>query len=106
MAVIDDEAKLPSARKVWGELSKQLRELERDAHDILSRSGTLFDRSAGEKILAEIHAPISQGIRSMWRRVKARMRAAVSDSEEDRIWQDECDRLLFRLNDSAFTEAA
>ena len=100
-----DEARLPAMRKVWGELSKQLRELERDAHDILSRSGTLLDRTVCERILGEIHAPIASGIRSMWRRVKARMKAAASDAEEDRIWQEECDRLLWRLNQSAFTEA-
>ena len=106
IAVINDEARLPAARKVWGELSKQLRELERDAHNILSKSGAIFDRAAGEKILAATHVPIANGIRSMWRRVKPKMKAASSDSEEDRIWQEECDRLLFRLNESAFTEAA
>jgi hypothetical protein len=47
---------------------------------------------------------IKRWIHSMWRRVKFRTKAAASAAEEDRIWQDECDRLLWRLNQSAFTD--
>lgn len=97
-----DDARIPALRKTWNEFSKQLRELERDSHEILSRSGALIEKSAIEKIIAEIHAPIVNGIRSLWRRVKNRMQAA-SDAQQDRIWQDEVDRLLSRLNESAFT---
>lgn len=97
-----DESKLTLARKTWSEISKQLRELERDAHDILSRSGSLVEKSSIEKIIAEIHGPIVNGIRSMWRRVKERMTAAP-DAQQDRVWQEEVDRLFFRLSESAFT---
>lgn len=97
-----DETKLPSARKTWSELSKQLRELERDAHDILSRSGALIEKSAVEKVIADIHGPIVNGIRSMWRRVKTKILTAP-ESQQDRIWQEEVDRLLSRLNESEFT---
>lgn len=99
----NDEAKLPLARKTWSELSKQLRELERDSHDILSRSGALVEKASVEKIIAEIHVPIVNGVRSMWRRVKAKMRTA-SESQEDRVWQDECDRLFSRLGATGFTQ--
>ena len=98
-----DEAKLPAARKIWGEISKQLRELERDAHDILSRSGQLVEKSLIEKRLADIHLPIVSGIRSMWKRVRVRIEGAASETEKERIWQEECDRLLYRLNESGFT---
>jgi len=98
----NDEGKLPLARKTWAELSKQLRELERDSHDILSRSGALVEKSKVEKVLAEIHVPIVNGVRSMWRRVKAKMQAA-SESQQDRVWQEECDRLFSRLGASEFT---
>lgn len=97
-----DEGRLPLARKTWGELSKQLRELERDAHDILSRSGSLVERAVFERLVAEIHIPIVNGIRSMWRRVRAQMLAA-SEGQQDRVWQEEVDRLLSRLADSGFT---
>lgn len=98
----NDESRLPAARKIWSELSKQLRELERDAHDILSRSGALVEKSSVEKIIADIHGPIVNGIRSMWRRVKTKMLTAP-DSQQDRVWQEEVDRLLSRLNESEFT---
>lgn len=98
----NDEGKLPLARKTWSELSKQLRELERDAHDILSRSGATLTKSAVEKTIAEMHLPIVNGLRSMWRRIKTKM-LTTPDALQDRVWQDEVDRLLFRLSDSAFT---
>lgn len=97
-----DESRLTLTRKTWGELSRQLRELERDAHDILSRSGSLIEKSLVEKLIAEIHAPIINGIRSMWRRVRERMMTTV-ESQQDRVWQEEVDRLFFRLSDSGFT---
>lgn len=96
-----DEAKLPGARKTWSELSKQLRELERDAPAILAGTGQLVERSAVEKVIAEIHAPIINGLRSMWRRVKPRILAAA-EAQQDKVWQEECDRLLARLNESEF----
>lgn len=99
----NDESKLPLARKTWAELSKQLRELERDSHDILSRSGALVEKSAVEKVIAEIHVPIVNGVRSMWRRVKAKMLTA-SESQQDRVWQEECDRLFSRLGATGFTQ--
>lgn len=97
-----DEARLPLARKTWGELSKQLRELERDAHDILSRSGNLVEKAVVERLVAEIHVPIVNGMRSMWRRVRAQI-LAVAEGQQDRVWQEEVDRLLTRLADSGFT---
>ncbi len=99
----NDESNLPLARKTWSELSKQLRELERDAHDILSRSGALVEKAAVEKTIAEIHVPIVNGVRSMWRRVKAKMLTAA-ESQQDRVWQDEVDRLFSRLGASGFTQ--
>lgn len=97
-----DESKLPHAQKTWNELSKQLRELERDAHNILSQSGELIEKSLVEKVISEIHVPIVNGLRSMWRRVKPQILAAA-ESNQDRVWQDEVDRLLSRLNSTSFT---
>jgi hypothetical protein len=96
-----DEAKLPAARKTWAELSKQLRELERDAGDILAKSGALIEKAAVEKLIAEIHGPIVNGLRSMWRKIRVRMLSAP-DGQQDKVWQEECDRLLGRLNESGF----
>ncbi len=98
----NDESRLASTRKQWSELSKQLRELERDAPDILSRSGGMVEKSAVEKVIAEIHGPIINGVRSMWRRIRSRM-MTTPENQQDGVWQAECDRLFARLNESAFT---
>lgn len=96
-----DDPKIPSLRKAWSEIGKQLRELERDAHDILTRTGQVAQKSVVEALLAEIHAPIVLGLQSLWPRIKAKMRAAT-ESEQDRIWSDSVSNLLRRLNESQF----
>lgn len=96
-----NDPRLASLRKTWQELAKQLRELERDAGDILERSGQLVPKATTERVLAELHGAISQGIRSLWPRVKSRFRAAT-EREQDKIWDDEISRLLGRLNETGF----
>lgn len=101
MKVNPDDPRLASARKSWQELAKQLRELERDAHEILSKTGQVAQKSVVEALLAELHQPIVMGIQSLWPRLKSRLRS-VSDLESDRIWQEAVSTLFRRLNESSF----
>lgn len=101
MAANPEDPRIPALRKTWQELTKQLRELERDAHEILSRSGQVAQKSVVESVLAEIHGTIVLGVNSLWPRLKARLRTA-DDSESDAIWRDAVNGLFRRLNESDF----
>lgn len=96
-----DDPKIASLRKTWQEMAKQLRELERDAGEILEKSGQMASKSLVEKVLAEIHAPIAKGICTLWPRIKGRMLAAAA-ADQDRIWKEESEKLIRALHDSQF----
>jgi hypothetical protein len=96
-----DDVRIPALRKTWQEMAKQLRELERDAGEILEKSGQMASKSLVEKVLAEIHAPIAKGICTLWPRIKGRMLAAAA-AEQDRIWKEESEKLIRALHDSQF----
>ena len=96
-----DDPKIASLRKTWQEMAKQLRELERDAGEILEKSGQMASKNLVEKVLAEIHVPIAKGIGTLWPRIKGRMLSAAG-ADQDRIWKEESEKLIRSLHDSEF----
>lgn len=97
-----DEAKIAAARKAWLDNAKLLRELDRDANEILESQGHSMSRAAVLKILAEMHGPVLNGMRSILRKIWSQLKLAESLAEGDRIYQAEVDRVCSRLIDSDF----
>jgi len=97
-----DEGKIAAALRSWKGLADQLRELERDARKIQEASGEILPTAEVRRVLADLHGPIVNGMRSILRRIYQQVQNAGSMSEADRIYQREVDRVCGGLQDSQF----
>ncbi len=104
-----NDGRIERLRKAWSELSEQLRFLEKAAPDVLGRSGEMLMRDDVRKILSKLHSPIVAGVRSLFRRIRAKtgnlgVPAAVLD-EFERHYSAEVEKLFGELCASEFAPA-
>ncbi|MEI6035790.1 MAG: hypothetical protein WCS65_16110 [Verrucomicrobiae bacterium] len=96
-----DEGKIRVQQKTWQDLADHLRALEKAAPDVLKKSGDMWLSVDVVRELADIHAAIVNGVRSLGRRWALKA-AAEWTVAQDRIFQAECDRLFSHLVESKF----
>lgn len=90
------------ARRSWDELVDKLRSYEKDASKILADSGKAWSSDDVVASQEVIHLALKEGVLSLLRRVRPKLKACANSAEEDKLWQTEVEKLFGALRANKF----
>jgi len=104
---IDDRSKYAAeaerARRAWDEVINRLRQMEKDAAEILRGQGRTWPV---EDVLTSqdiIHLALHQGLLGLLRRIRPKLAALRDPDAEDALWSAELEKLFAGLRENKFT---
>lgn len=92
-----------AARRSWDDNRDGLREMERDAEKILAATGRNWladDVIASHEV---IHLTLKEGLYGLLRRIRPKLKSCATSTEEDKLWQEEIEKLFAIMRTSKFT---
>lgn len=98
---LPNPSRVEQARRAWTALSEELRNQEDKAVKVLSASGEVLLKADVRRRLVEMHSAIVGGVRSLLRRVRAKVGNVTLDDAAV-PYDAEIDRLFSELNASEF----
>lgn len=102
-AVPRNEADIRITYNTWKDIAQQLRSMEKDAPEILKKTGDMWLSVDIVSELTPMLTSLKNGVDSLWRRFSVKI-GVQSTVATDRIWQDEVDRLFAGLLESKFVK--
>lgn len=99
------ESEADLARRAWQLLTKELRSYEKDAEEILQKSGQSWVAADVVVAMHEIHVPMRDSILALYDRLEAKLET-LNRTERRRLYREEVGRVFAALVANRFTSAS
>jgi hypothetical protein len=98
----DKQDQAEQARRSWQLLTKELRAYEKDAEEVLQKSGQSWVAAEVVAVIHELHVPLRDGMLSLYDRIESQL-DGLSRTERKRLYRSEVRRLFAGLITNRFT---